>query len=136
MNVSCFHEIFIKYQIFQYLSNVMPKVESRMVVGIQSGCLCIVDSPSDGELLGTVVASAQHHKRVLYHMSLVWEKVKTQSIVSTDREILPQHHNAGSSQLRDHISCSMCCRCELMVPLSLLLYVTQVSYPCFPLTTD
>ena len=48
------------------------------------------DCVADGEL--GLAAAAQHHKRILCHISLAWEKVKIQSTVSTEYLLLLHHH--------------------------------------------
>ena len=56
------------------------KVKIRMAVWVQNGCKCTCTLPLwPHGWLGAVVATAQHHKTVLYCISPAWGKIKIQN---------------------------------------------------------
>ena len=62
--------------------DIILKVKNRMVYGYRMALSIAVvhthDCVADSELRLTL--AAQHHKRVSYHISLAWEKIKIQNL--------------------------------------------------------
>ena len=84
------------------------KVKTRMFYGsrmaVSVSAVDIHDRVADWELWLT--AAVQHHQRLLYHISLAWEKIKIQSMVSTECISILHHCKVEKSwvdPLWDHL---------------------------------